>query len=371
MINDNIQRKTGRAVLFDPSVSGQSHILGNTGFIAIAAGMYESVVVIARDSHIEALIQYLNDDIKRNITFVAFKDRKEVPNLINTEIKKAAPKLLMALNLEYNTYVQVSLLLLKYPKLSMYWLLHSHLLSFAQPGSLKKPHTQLKKFALFNLFPKSKFIVYSNRIKQNLEPFISKKLISRKIKSVFHPIGVDYEVPAASHFETTPNATNLLFIQGWHSVEPDARAALDEIKAICASDKTRTLTEYASGVTEEGGPKRFSRDYQARLDLISSFSYFVHLPIDSYKLQTSGALMDLLLTQTPAIGIRTDFATELADTIGDFGYFFDSMDALVDFMRSADSATLIADRERFSQNLRSGKDKIKEISTAQAYIAGL
>ena len=50
----------GGALLVEPSVNGQSHILVNSGFVDIALNLYGTVTVMARASHVDALEAYLD-----------------------------------------------------------------------------------------------------------------------------------------------------------------------------------------------------------------------------------------------------------------------------------------------------------------------
>lgn len=82
--------------------------------------------------------------------------------------------------------------------------------------------------------------------------------------------------------------------------------------------------------------------------------FVLYLPSDSYSLQASGSLMDALASKTPVIGLSTDFSAELAGKIGTFGFFFNSLENVVEFIGQADVHLLAASKSVFVEKLTEG-----------------
>lgn len=157
-----------------------------------------------------------------------------------------------------------------------------------------------------------------------------------------------------------------MHINGWHEASEKKVAAIHAITEIAARKKLFNFTDVKSSVATDQDERYFSRDYRDRLDIVSDYSFFLHLPENTYRLQASGALMDMLLTGTPVIGLQTDFGEEMTTLIGQFGHFFESFDDIVAFLQNVDPAKLLADRGLFSDNLKNGYEKVKAASLQQA-----
>lgn len=350
------------ALLVEPSVSGQSHILVNSGFVEIALTLYDTVTVMARGSHIDALEAYLEPDKLPRIRFIRY-GKDGLLDSYREEITRHRYGRIIFLNINYSLFIRLNLFDHRRNNIPLYWVGHSHFLSFDDTGIANIFKNTLKKTMLFNRLFNSKFIVCGQRIKINVDILLNK---SRNVRAIFHPIGIEPISNAEIEMISQVGTFSLLHINGWHQASPIKISAIESIEAISARRGTITFKDVKASIVSEKDERYFSRDFKDRLGMIGKYSYFLHLPENSYTLQASGALMDLLLIGTPVIGLRTDFGSELAGIIGEFGYLFDSYDEITAFLEKADIGQVMADRARFSQNLRAGYQTVKDLSLAQA-----
>ena len=360
------QPASGGALLIDPSVYGQSHILVNTGFINIALDLYGHVTVVARDSHIDALIQYMDKQKAAQVRFVKFEDRSAVFGLYKNEITAKRYDNILFLNIDHLLYYKVNALNMINNGNEIYWVGHSHFLKFEKSGVVNVVKNQIKKKLFFNQLFNSTIIVCGQNIKKNIDLLLD---TGDKVKAIFHPIGIDKIPDKGLGVPPASGNFSLLHINGWHEVTAGKTAAIESIKSLALQDRSFDFEDVKSSVSTDKDERYFSRDYKNRLEAIAGFSFFLHLPENSYRLQASGALMDMLLTGTPVIGLKTDFGEELKNSIGKFGYFFQSYDEIIDFLTNIDAEAIIADRIEFSKNLLSGYETIKDMSLQQAKLA--
>ena len=364
--NEEDRPACGHALLIDPSVRGQSHILVNTGFIEIALRMYKDVTVIAHQSHVDALLQYMSLELSASVRFISYTDSNEMMKAYKQENANSLIENIIFLNIEHSFYHKVNTMNILAGRKNLFWVAHSHFLSFNNPGKLNRIKNIVKKISLFNAIYKSKIIVCGKNIEGNINAIINQ---GKKIRPVFHPIGID-PLPVYKQVEVMDEVkVSLIHINGWHEASAIKVDTIEKINNVANLSSGLIFNDVKSGVSTDQGERRFNRDYHDRLQMISEFSYFIHIPEDAYRLQASGALMDLLLTRTPVIGLKTDFGSELGKAIGSFGYFFDSHESLVDFIRSADPATMLADRLGFVRNLANGYNIVKAMSLREAEIA--
>jgi hypothetical protein len=352
----------GGALLVEPSVNGQSHILVNSGFVDIALNLYGTVTVMARASHVDALEAYLDAEKLQRITFIRYEKQRLLESY-RKEVASHRYDCVIFLNINYNLFLRLNLLAHKRSNGPLYWVGHSHFLTFEDSGPAAAIKNKLKKMMMFNRLFNSTFIVCGQRIKSNVDALVD---AGDKVKGIFHPIGINRLADSQPEATLEPGTFSLLHINGWHQASPSKIAAIQSVEAIAAQRKVIRFKDVKASIATDKDERYFSRDYKVRLGIIRDYSYFLHLPENAYRLQASGALMDLLLIGTPVIGLRSDFGTELAGIIGDFGYFFDSYAEIVAFLGQADAAQIIADRARFSQNLLTGYQTVKDLSLAQA-----
>lgn len=354
----------GRAFLIDPSVRGQSHLLVNTGYIDLALQLYRNVTVVAHHSHVVALTQYMGEDRAARIRFVGYDDAARIVSIYREETKTHSIDRVIFLNIDNRTYYRINLLNMAIGRRTLYWVAHSHFVTFGKRGYASMLKNRFKKSLLLNSLFKSKIIVCGQNIKLNVDALLGE---GGKVKAVFHPVGID-PLPAKNRADTMDHMS-LLHINGWHEPGADKLATVKAIEDIASGKNDFTFCDVKSGVSTDQGERRFLRDYRDRLKIIADYAYFLHLPEDPYRLQASGAVMDMLLTGTPVIGLKTEFGEELRNLIGHFGHFFDSYFALITFLRNADPAALLADRTVFVGNLQRGYDMVKKVSLQHARAA--
>lgn len=359
---DKTEPAVGGALLVEPSVNGQSHILVNSGFIDIALNLYDTVTVLARDSHVDALEAYLDPDKLPRIRFIRY-GKNELLNSYRQEVAHHWYGKIIFLNINYNLFARLNLFSRRPKDTPLYWVGHSHFLTFDNRSPAELIKNKLKKTMMFNRLFDSIFIVCGQRIKTNVDALLD---MGSKVKAIFHPIGIAPLPAIEAQVTSEPGTFSLLHINGWHQASPSKIAAIQAIEAITTRRGTIRFKDVKASIVSENDERYFSRDYKDRLGLIGKYSYFLHLPENPYTLQASGALMDLLLIGTPVIGLQTDFGSELADIIGEFGYLFDSYDEITAFLEQADTDQVMTDRVRFSHNLRAGYQTVKDLSLAQA-----
>ena len=352
------------ALLIDPSVVGQSHILVNTGVVRLALARYSRISVIAEVSHCEALKEYLGPEACERITFVPWHRRSDIRKTVRDFISGKKFDQILFTNMEYDMFVYMCLFHQGASRKPIRWVLHSHLVEAAATDRRVRIKNVIKWYFFFRAFRGARFIVLGDRIRANVEELIGPLFRRGHIGAVIHPVGV---APLPQRGAGSPLRSNrlpqVIFMAGWHALSPKNRALLDALEGIHQEDRRFEVEVVSNRIDGVNDNKAFSMEYTDRLNRIAAADFFLHLPSDPYRLQASGAVMDMLLTGTPMIGLRTDFGEELAGIIGPFGYFFDTRDELLRFLSSASPNP--TEVESFRANLASGYDKIVARSQAQ------
>jgi hypothetical protein len=352
------------ALIVDPSVVGQSHLLVNTGVVRLAASRYEHVTVIAETNHCCFLKDYLGKKRCERISFVPWQHRSDVIKLFRSIARIQQFDQIIFTNIEYIVFAYVNIFHSGASKRPCLWIIHSHLVTAGTSGRISGVKNSIKWLFLFVLFEKVKFVVLGTRIRENFENLLIPYFKRNNIRSVMHPIGIAKLLrPAVDLVEAPSKRPYILFMSGWHGLSLKSQELISALKQV--STERRTFEFDALAVKFEPGfeEKSFAMDYTDRLCQISKADYFLHLPGDSYRLQASGAVMDMLLTGTPIIGLETDFGEEIARIIGPFGYFFKNHDDLLSFLVTGN---LDPDQAReFRSNLAAGYNKIVAISELQ------
>jgi hypothetical protein len=359
--------RASRIVMVDPAVVGQSHLLVNTGFIRLLLSRFDDVVVIAETTHREALESYLDADSRAGRPqFISYASRKEMLARLREEIARAPTQAVLLTNLHYALFARLSIVSLL-RKVTLFWVLHSHLSSLARDGLRDRIKNRLKIFLLFDMFPASHFIVCGESIKSSFLRLTRRPCYQRRISAVFHPVGIS-AVDADRRLADAPPAAraapSLIYLQGWHKATAKTSAALERLSAIARTGTIR-LDVVWNNFSSTNNRKHFTKDYRERLCQIARADFFLFLPSDDYALQASGALLDLVVAATPAIGINTAFGAELATIIGEFGFFFDTLDELVNFMTAVDRDFLLRRHAEFRRNLKRGGTLIGQTNAAQ------
>ena len=359
--------RTSRIIMLDPAVVGQSHLLVNAGFIRLLLSRFDEIIVIAEETHREALENYLRDEMSLDrIQFISYVDRKQMLSLLRREIARINAGAVLLTNLHYALFATLNMMRL--PRdVALYWVLHSHLSSLAHPGLRERIKNRLKVFLLFDLFPASRFIVCGQSIRDGFLKRPGGQRYRHKIAAVFHPVGLSDVVaghPAVRATRAASAIPSFIYIQGWHQPPPDVRSALERLARITQA-RTMRLDIVWNSFSRSQNRKHFTRDYRDRIRAIAESDFFLFLPSDDYSLQASGALLDLVVAATPALGIKTAFGSELEQIIGEFGFFFDTLDELVAFVQTVDRDLLFRRRTEFQRNLKRGMAVIAQLNAAQ------
>lgn len=347
------------ALLIDPSVVGQSHILVNTGVVRLALARYPRMFVIAETTHCDALKKYLGDELSARNIFAPWHRPSEIRKAVRDFLKGKEFDQILFTNMEYGLFIYVCLFHQRASRMPILWVIHSHFMDAAATSKRARIKNLVKWYFFFRAFRGVRFIVLGERIRANVEALISPFFRRGNIAAIIHPVGVA-RLPDR---RPTTGLPRVIFMSGWHPVSPPSRALLDALERVPVGKRgfeVVSISNRFEGVNDE---KAFSMEYTDRLNLIAQADFFLHLPSDPYRLQASGAVMDMLLTGTPIIGLRTDFGEELAGIIGSFGYFLDSRNDLLRFLSSATPDP--AEVEGFRSNLATGYDVILARSQAQ------
>ena len=352
------------ALLIDPSVVGQSHLLVNTGVAQLAVASHAHVTIIAEATHCSALKQYLDPEIGDRITFVPWNSRSEIRRTVRDTVAGRTFDQIIFTNIEYNMFAYMTLFHARASRKPILWMFHSHFVTAAAPGNAARIKNIIKWYLLFRASRRVKFIVLGERIRANVEALIGPFFRRGNIAAVFHPVGIK-RLAESSQDEAgfASRSPRVLFIPGWHALSPENQDVLNHLERIPPAARAFEVVALSNRFKESNEEKSFSIEYADRLKQIAEADFFLHLPSDSYQLQASGAVMDMLLTGTPMIGLRTDFGEELAGIIGPFGYFFADRAALLRFLSSGRPDP--AEVRRFRANLAAGYDKIVALSQAQ------
>ncbi|GLS68111.1 hypothetical protein GCM10007890_01220 [Methylobacterium tardum] len=354
------------ALLIDPSVVGQSHLLVNTGMVRLVALRYARIAIIAENTHCDALKKYLGAEISNQVTFVPWHRRSEIRKTVRGFIAGEQFDQIIFTNLEYGIFAYMNLFHKRASSKPILWTLHSHLLKARSSGKAARIKNVVKWYFLFRAFRKVKFIVLGERIRASIEASIGSFFRRGNIVAITHPVGIT-KLPGR-----TPSAAGslskfprVIFMSGWHGLSPNNKELLSKIERLPPKNHRFEFVALSNKfqAADAQREKSFLTDYADRLNEIARADFFLHLPSDSYKLQASGALMDMLLTGTPVIGLRTDFGDELTEIIGPFGYFFDKHDDLLTFFSSAELDP--AEVYQFRFNLAAGCEKIVALNQAQ------
>lgn len=351
------------ALLIDPSVLGQSHILVNTGVVRLALARYPRIDIIAEASHCDALEEYLGPEACARISFVPWHRRSEIRKTIRDFIKGRQFDQILFTNMEYDLFVYMCLFHQGASRKPILWVLHSHLVDAAATGAKARIKNLVKWYFFFRAFRGARFIVLGERIRANVEAQIGPFFRRGNIEAIIHPVGV---VPPERRFggaEPSARLPRVIFMSGWHALSPRNQALLEALDRLAPEARRFEIVAVSNRFEGADDTKAFSMEYTDRLNRIAQADFFLHLPSDPYRLQASGAVMDMLLTGTPMIGLRTDFGEELAGIIGAFGYFFDNRDDLLRFLSTASPDP--AEVASFRANLAAGYDTIVARSQAQ------
>lgn len=355
------------ALLIDPSVVGQSHILVNTGVLRLALARYPRIEVIAEASHCDALREYLGAEACARITFVPWHRRPEIRKTVRDVVRGRTFDQILFTNMEYDLFVYMSLFHQGASRKPILWVLHSHLVDAAATGGRARIKNLVKWYFFFRAFRRARFIVLGERIRANVEALIGPFFRRGNIGAVIHPVGVAPLPEGRSAAGRSGRLPRVIFMSGWHALSPRNQALLDALDGIPPEDRRFEVVAVSNRFEGVNDNKAFSMEYTDRLTRIAQADFFLHLPSDPYRLQASGAVMDMLLTGTPMIGLRTDFGEEMAGIIGPFGYFFNSRDDLLRFLSTAtpDPDEVAA----FRANLAAGYATI--VARSQAQFDGL
>ncbi len=349
------------ALIIDPSVVGQSHLLVNTGFIRLVLGRYPRVTIIAEKTHCDALARYLGAEAGDRVEFVPWSRKSDIRRTIRAFIAGRRFDQILFTNMEYGLFVYMSLFHRKASRRPTLWVIHSHLANALKPGKAARIKNLIKWYVLFRLFRNVRFVVLGQRIKRNVEALIGPFFQRDNVAAIFHPIGIA-KLPENGSGRA-PRLPRVFFMSGWHALSPENRALLDALDRIPPEARHFEIAAQANRFGEANKQKSFAMEYMDRLGLIAEADFFLHLPSDPYRLQASGAVMDMLLTGTPMIGLRTDFGEELTGIIGPFGYFFDNRNDLLRFLSSKGPDPV--EVRAFRANLNAGYDTILALSRAQ------
>lgn len=349
------------ALLIDPSVVGQSHLLVNTGVVRLALGRFERLALIAEASHCEALKQYLGEELCKRITFVPWRRRSEIRKTVRDFIAGRQFEQIMFTNMEYDVFVYMNLFQSRASRKPILWVLHSHLVNAAAPGMALRIKNLVKWYAFFRAFPRVRFVVLGQRIRANIEALVGPFFRRGNIAAIIHPMGVA-RLPERGPAPST-GPYRVIFMSGWHALSPGNRDLLGALECIPPAERQFEVVAVSNRFAAAREEKSFSMEYRDRLGQIAGADFFLHLPSDPYRLQASGAVMDMLLTGTPIIGLRTDFGDEVAEIIGPFGYFFETREDLLLFLSSGKPDP--REVETFRSNLTAGYGKIVALSQAQ------
>lgn len=359
-----------RILLVDPSVFGQSHLLVNTGFVQLASHAFAECVIVANESHSEALENYLRrEPITAKLTFHGCRNAKRFYEIIRRLIKDHDFTRVIFLNLEYPLFLKLNLAFRFSSNVEFHWVVHSHLRSFRDSRGTNSLRNKAKYLLLFKTFRKSSFIVYADAIKKNFFALTTHAAggPSPKIDVIFHPIGVS-QLPSA--LDDAPRTTrsdrcSLLYMVGWHALPTSIQATLDRIRDIAAANDALDFNKVDNKFSSASEHKVFVRDYRDRLQQIAGYDYMLHVPADNYALQASGALMDAIIAVTPVIGITTDFSRELTSIIGQFGFFCDTHEDLIRFFETIDLDILRRNIQLFRTNLKNAPAIIHDLNRRQ------
>lgn len=348
-------------LLIDPSVTGQSHLLVNTGIARLVLARYRRLTIIAEEGHCAALAQYLGAADCERITFIPWQDRFTVHKVVRKFVAGRQFDQIIFTNLEYKIFAHMHLFHQRASRKPILWVLHSHLVDAAATGRAARIKNLLKWTLLFRMFPRAKLVVLGHRVRANIETLIGRVFRRGNIASIIHPIGVarlpDRDAPLSA---APPRA---IFISGWHAMPPENRHILERLEEVPPEDRRFEIVALSTRFQGREGYRSFSMEYSDRLNHIAEADFFLHLPSDAYRLQASGAVMDMLVTGTPMIGLRTDFGDEIEGLIGPFGYFFDNREDLLRFLLSAEIDP--AEVARFRANLAKGHGTILALSQKQ------
>ncbi|MFC6788921.1 hypothetical protein ACFQE0_04325 [Methylobacterium komagatae] len=348
-----MSRELNRVIIVDPSVVGESHILVNTGFIRHFAHIAREIIVIAEASHAQALQKYADlTGSDATISYRGYHDRSEVTGLIDKATSEAPTDLLFFFNLEYNVWLHCNIAGRKHYKGLKCWVFHSHLASLGKSGLHNKVIAKLKAFFLINLFPNNRFIVLGENIRANTLRALPGFVRAKRLHSVIHPVGVHGQnAKPSGNAPSIKGGTSVLFLHGWHRLPETRLQTLARLAEIAQAKGCFDFVEIKNEFSNSALGRSFSKPYNERLDTIRAADFLLQLPTDPYTFQASGAIMDMIVTQTPGIGIASDFSKYLESRVGKFGYFFETDDEIVEFMSHFPAKQHADDYQNFVSNL--------------------
>lgn len=361
-----MSRELNRVIIVDPSVVGESHILVNTGFIRHFANIAREIIVISEASHAQALQKYVDltgSDV--SISYRGYRDRSEVTDLIDKAALEAPTDLLFFFNLEYNVWLHCNMAGRKYYKGLKCWVFHSHLASLGKSGLRNKVISKLKAFFLINLFPNNRFIVLGENIKANTLRALPGFVGAKRLHSVIHPVGVQSSnAKPTGNTASTTRGTSILFLHGWHRLPEMRLQTLARLAEIARIKGRFEFVEIKNEFSNSALGRSFSKPYNERLDMIGAADFLLQLPTDPYTFQASGAIMDMIVTRTPGIGIASDFSNYLEGQVGKFGYFFETEDEIVEFLSDFPAKQHADDYQNFVSNLATASSRIEQLGRA-------
>lgn len=93
----------------------------------------------------------------------------------------------------------------------------------------------------------------------------------------------------------------------------------------------KKLQELGVSLPENLGKEVVPRDILEKR--IENLDFILYLyPITSYKIMASGAILDALSLEKPIIALRNDYFSYIFEKFGDFGYLFDSLEDIMNFL---------------------------------------
>ncbi len=204
------------------------------------------------------------------------------------------------------------------------------------------------------------------KIKQNFLSHVHQPFFKSRVHAIFHPMGVDFST--SGHHQPDLNSPfSIIFYKGWGETRDEYAEGIRKLTEIAEKSRMFNIFVLESSVSKStaDGIRIFKDDYVDRLTEICGHDFMLFLPDDDHALMASGRIMDSVVMSLPVIGIRTDFADELAEKIGEFGFFFENVNQIIEFFSNVDVHFLARKRLIFLGNLRSAQTRLQEISRIQ------
>nr|WP_128083390.1 hypothetical protein [Methylobacterium sp. B34] len=345
---------------------GQSHILINTGFVVLLDKMCDELLIVAHSSHMDSIEPYLaNEALTSTYRLIRYQKKRDLRTVFNEITFDTVHDQLLFLNCEFDFLLYLNFWARRFHKPRV-WVLHSHFLTLAQKSPAACIKNFIKNIVLFSLSKNNKYIVCGIRIPQNLSILLNHRHL-KSIYPVIHPIGrvmIGRSRPLGRSYERKERLS-VIYYKGWQGLTSEHSALIADLDRDLVGHPVFSFSIIVPSCSCSNGSRFLSIDYRDRINEISTADFFLHLPSNDYSLQASGALMDMLISKTPVIGLRTDFASSVIDLIGPFGYFFDSIEELYAFVMNSDEEDLRDSIPRFRKNLSDGAEKILGLAESQ------